>query len=273
MTSTPNIGAPLWDSAQSSPWTPHNQALRIFDAFVAAFIVTRMDLTAPPGSSADGEKFLIHSPATGLWAGHDGDLAISVGANASNGWYFGEVSQEGMLLHNRADSLNYRYTSGAWVAFSDAISRLQDLLDVDASSLADGYTILWDASNGLFYFAPQAATIRPIGFFFASTPAASEVLGMYAVIETLTLPANLTGSVAKGLVNPGATFQIAVNRIRSGASVQVANISIATTGVATLTTTGGNVVDLVSGDLLEFVAQSGVDASIANWAVTLKGVR
>lgn len=155
MANTPNVQAPLWAASEASPWLMSGKRARIFDAFVSGVVVSSMSLTAPPGSCADGARFIVHSVATGLWAGHEGQLAIAVGLNASNGWYFATVANEGMLLHNIADGFNYRYHSGNWVQFSDTVSRLQDLLDVDLTGLADGYTLKWDASNGVFYPAPD----------------------------------------------------------------------------------------------------------------------
>jgi hypothetical protein len=150
-TETPNIGAPLWEAAQASPWLIQNLAARIWDAMAVATIVERMDLTAPPVSCADGARFLVHGTATGLWTSHEGQLAIAIGANASNGWDYAEIAVESMLLRNRADNTNYRYTSGVWAAFADAVSRFQDLLDVDLTGLVDGMVFVWDASNGVLF--------------------------------------------------------------------------------------------------------------------------
>jgi hypothetical protein len=162
MANTPNVAAPLWGAAQATPWLTQNLANRIFDAFSVSTIVEEMDLTAPPVSCNDGARYLVHGTATGLWTGHDGQLAVAMGANASNGWDFANVALEGMVIRNRADSRNYRYTSGIWVAFADTISRFQDLLDVTISGLADGDLFAWDASNGLLFPQTIANLVAPI---------------------------------------------------------------------------------------------------------------
>lgn len=162
MSNTPNVRAPEWAASEASPWLNHNKALRIFDAFAVAVIVEEMDLTAPPGSCADGARYIVSSPATGAWLGHEGALAISVGTDASNGWYFATVALEGMLLRNRATSSNFRYTSGAWVEFADTLTRLQDMLDVDLTGLADGMMLRWDASNGVFYAVDIEEVLKQI---------------------------------------------------------------------------------------------------------------
>lgn len=159
---TPNVQAPLWEAAQASPWLTQGQAARIWDAFAVTVIVESMALSAPPGACADGARYIVAGSPTGAWAGRSGQLAISVGANASNGWYFADVALEGMLLYNRATDLNYRYHLGSWNVFSDSVSRFQDLLDVTASGLADGDVWVWDASNGLLFPQTIANLIAPI---------------------------------------------------------------------------------------------------------------
>jgi hypothetical protein len=173
MTDTPNVRAPLWAAAESSPWLQSGKRARIFDAFAFGTIVEAIDQTAPPGSCADGARYLVHSPATGAWAGHEGELAIAVGANASNGWYFATVAVDGMLLRNRANSTNYRFHSGSFVAFPDTVTRFQDLLDVVTTGLADGFLFAWDASNGSLFPVDPARFLSSLSIDTDGTMAAN----------------------------------------------------------------------------------------------------
>ena len=43
----------------------HNEAIRLFDAMVLLSVLDR-DLTAPPASPADGDRYIVASGATGL---------------------------------------------------------------------------------------------------------------------------------------------------------------------------------------------------------------
>ena len=95
---TPVIGAPEWAAAQASPWTQVNNTFRLLEGFSLRTSVLDRDLTAPPGSCADGARYLVKATATGSWAGHDGEVAIAVGANASNGWYFVSVERAGCQI-------------------------------------------------------------------------------------------------------------------------------------------------------------------------------
>lgn len=154
-TNTPNAGLPQWDAAQASPWTPHNKALRILDVFATKVDVERADLSAPPGSCADGACFLVNGTGSGDWLGHDGEVAIAVGANAVSGWYFAVIAFEGRRYYNRANGLEYRYDGAAWNPIDTSVNVLGDLADVDLTGLADGFTIKWDASNQVWYAAAE----------------------------------------------------------------------------------------------------------------------
>lgn len=148
----PNTDAPLWSSEQASPWLPHNQALRIFDAFAVAAIIESRSALDPPASCDDGARFLIDGVGINDWLGHNGTMAIAVGEDAANGWYFATVAQEGVTLYVKDELTTIRYVSGAW-AEQPLVFRLQDLLDVNLAGIADGNVLKWDASNGVFYGA------------------------------------------------------------------------------------------------------------------------
>lgn len=157
MADTPNVRAPIWAASEASPWLMSAKRARIFDAFATRANIERRDLTAPPVSCNDGACFLVAGGATGAWAGLDGELVIAVGTNASSGWYAVPVAAEGFDLYIRAENIVIRFNGAAWITIGAGVSRLQDLTDVDLTGLADGYTLKWDASNGLFYPAPDIA--------------------------------------------------------------------------------------------------------------------
>lgn len=156
-TQTPQTGAPEWESQQALPWIPHNKALRIFDGFALRTSVKDRDLTAPPVSCVDGARYLVAAVATGLWATHDGQMAIAMGTNASSGWVFAVVARDGVQIWIEDEATQIERVSGVWITSPDRIVRLQDLDDVDTIGIADGYVLKWDASNGLFYPAADSA--------------------------------------------------------------------------------------------------------------------
>lgn len=115
MAVTPIIGAPDWAASQASPWVSENKAKRMIEALARSGIIEDRDLAAPPGACADGACYLIAGSPTGLWAGHAGELALSIGANAAGGWYFIVVAVEGVELWVRDENIRIRHTGAAWV--------------------------------------------------------------------------------------------------------------------------------------------------------------
>ena len=80
MATTPNLLLPLLEesAATTEPQIEHNKALRYLDALVQCRVKDR-DLTAPPGSPAEGDRYLPKAPATGAWAGKENNLAAFIG--------------------------------------------------------------------------------------------------------------------------------------------------------------------------------------------------
>jgi hypothetical protein len=69
------------------------------------------DLTAPPGSPALGDSYIVATGATGDWAGHDGEVAVYTGS----GWAFG-APRVGWLALVEDESVLSAYKSGGWSA-------------------------------------------------------------------------------------------------------------------------------------------------------------
>lgn len=113
MSDTPTFGLPEWAAAQATPWLTENETKRIIEA-AARGIIEDNDLSAPPGSCADGACYLVAGTGTGAWAGHDGEMAIAVGTNAANGWYFVVVAVEGVRLYVRDENLTQFYNGASW---------------------------------------------------------------------------------------------------------------------------------------------------------------
>lgn len=80
--STPNLGLEEMIAAQAQPHVTVNADLRKLDALVQLAVHDK-DLTAPPGSPVDGARYIVASPATGAWAGHEDDIAYY-----ASGWQF-----------------------------------------------------------------------------------------------------------------------------------------------------------------------------------------
>lgn len=163
MGTTPQTGAPEWEQAQASPWLTANKARRTFDAFALRTSVIDRDLTAPPATCSDGARYLVAATATGDWAGHDGQLAIAFGTNASNGWVFATAANEGVQIWVEDEETQIEYVNGQWVLSPDQIRFFGDLADVDLTGLNDGDQVYYDASNMQWYPAPPLSGSQPAG--------------------------------------------------------------------------------------------------------------
>ena len=74
MDETPNLRLPYIMAAQSQKHVTHNEAIRALDAVVQLSVLDR-DLSTPPGSPADGARYIVAGSPTGAWSGHAGNIA------------------------------------------------------------------------------------------------------------------------------------------------------------------------------------------------------
>ena len=72
---TTNLLLPDILAAQAQKHVTHNEALRLLDGLVQLSVLDR-DLTAPPGSPADGDRHIVASGGTGNWTGWDLNVAL-----------------------------------------------------------------------------------------------------------------------------------------------------------------------------------------------------
>jgi hypothetical protein len=151
---TPKTASPELVESQADKEEDHNEAIRRVEAGAGHYLVVDKDLTAPPGSCADGAQYIVASPATGDWAGHEGDIAIASGTNASNGWYFREP-EEGVFawVQDETPPLHYWDVStspGTWQDYATGVVgslALDDLSDVQAATPADGDVLTYDSDS------------------------------------------------------------------------------------------------------------------------------
>lgn len=74
MQTTPNLDLPYINSAQAQKHVTHNEAIRALDAIIQLAVLDR-DLATAPDSNAEGDRYIIAESATGIWAGHDREVA------------------------------------------------------------------------------------------------------------------------------------------------------------------------------------------------------
>lgn len=75
--------------------------------------VADRDLTAPPGTPADGDAYIVAASATGAWTGHDGEVAVW-DANAAS-WAFYAPSV-GWTAYIEDEDVKSTYKVAGWSA-------------------------------------------------------------------------------------------------------------------------------------------------------------
>lgn len=77
--STAHLALPFIMASQAQKHVTHNEALRLLDGIVQLAVLDR-DLTDPPGSPAEGDRYIPASGAIGAWSGWDGNIAYWIDA-------------------------------------------------------------------------------------------------------------------------------------------------------------------------------------------------
>jgi len=180
---TAHLALPFIMAAQAQKHVTHNEALRLLDGLVQLSVLDR-DLTAPPGSPADGDRYIVASGATGAWAGWDLNVALwTDGAwlrlPPRAGWQ-AWVEDEGLLLV---------YNGSAWIG-TTPIS-LQNMALLGLGTTADAANPFSAKLNAALWTAKTVAEGGSGDLFYTmNKEAAGDDLG-------LTLQ---TGYVTKALV-------------------------------------------------------------------------
>ena len=68
------------------------------------------DLTAPPGSPSEGDRYIVGPSATGAWSGHDDDIA----EYSESAWEF-YTPAEGWRVDIKDENVVYRYSGTSWI--------------------------------------------------------------------------------------------------------------------------------------------------------------
>jgi len=151
MTDTVNLGLPCIEGSQAQKHVTHNDALRVLDTLVQLAVLDR-DLTAPPASPAEGERWIVKTGATGVWAGH----ADAIAAWQDGGWQFSApklgwvafVADEGTLLV---------WNGSAWGDFFATVTSLQGLVRLGIGTTADASNPLSAKLNNALFAAKTVA--------------------------------------------------------------------------------------------------------------------
>ena len=220
---SPYAGIPLLTSGQSDPQITHNEAIVLIQALLNGVI--DKDLTAPPGSPAEGDTYIVGASATGAWAGQDDHLATYYNGawlflpgndDASANLTIG-ANNEGLSVFVRDEEIRYTYTGSplAWTK-EDTLLNISEMLTADRTYYVDG-TNGSDSNDGLSTGAGAFATIQK-----AVDVASGLIIGAQTVTISVaddTYSENVTlGAIPSGKIIIEGNTSTPANCIISGGS-------------------------------------------------------
>jgi hypothetical protein len=151
MTTTSNLGLPLLAAAQAQKHVTHNEALSLLDAVVQLSVRER-DRDAPPGEPIAGDRYLVGSSPTGVFAGNIGRLASF---NAA-GWHFCDP-KAGWLCFISSENHLMVFDGTNWRDLSDFGQDPDSLDRLGVGTTADDINRLAVKSNAALFTASSVA--------------------------------------------------------------------------------------------------------------------
>jgi hypothetical protein len=131
MDDTANLKLPYIVAAQAQKHVTHNEALRALDAIVQLMVLDK-DLAAPPGSPAEGDRYIVAASPTGAWAGQAGKLA----AFQDDAWAF-YAPHEGWIAWIGDEAAPRAFDGSAWVAITGTTTTVNPVAMVGVNATAD----------------------------------------------------------------------------------------------------------------------------------------
>ncbi len=235
---TTHLLLPYILAAQAQKHITHNEALRLLDAVVQLSVLDR-DLTAPPVSPADGDRYIVASGGTGLWAGWDLNVTTWV-----DGVWMRLVPRTGWLTWITDEATFFVWTGSAWQSVgvpqdvSDAIFSLVN--DADPSKRAlfslSGISTATTRTFTLPNTSSELAILAGTQTFngnktFSGTLTASGTVTVSSPAATIgTSAATSTYGIGTGATTTGVTKTVNLGTGGASGSTTVVNIGSATAG-------------------------------------------
>jgi len=232
MPDSPNLILPYIQASQAQKHITHNEAIKLLDGVVQLGVLSRI-VAAPPGSPVDGDRYIVASGATGLWAGWDLNVAFYV-----DGAWVRLIPRVGWTAYSVADAAFYVWTGSAWTNFGagpnflDTTFRILDDADptkiaaFDASGISTGTTRTYSLPNTSSTLAVLAATQT-----FSGTTTFSGTFVVSAATASLgTATTTSTANVGTGANTSGVTKTVNLGTAGLSGSTTVVNIGSAVAG-------------------------------------------
>lgn len=227
-----------WERGEDFWGGPVNDDLLFIDTMIAP-LVQSMSFTTPPADAVEGYAYLVAANPAGQWAGQGGKLAVLI----EGAWVF-YTPKEGWRV--RVKSIN----DFVWF---DGTGWLSETTGTNPNNPGTNPTV--------------KPTAYDIAVTVSDTMYASEALVHLPIIDSLMLPANMSGAVLDMLSPATAYFQLVLQR--NGQNVGTITVNPASSG-ATFATTGGTAVRFAAGDKLTVRAPAVVVQSAKDFGFILR---
>jgi hypothetical protein len=141
MSETVHLALPYIAAAQAQKHVTHNEALRILDALVLLTVKDR-DLSSPPGTPAEGDRYLVNPTGSGEFSGKDNQIA-----HYRDGTWGFHAPQDGWLCYVEDEATFVAFDSGVWMPLFQNVPLLGIGTVADATNpfSAKLNNVLWTA--------------------------------------------------------------------------------------------------------------------------------
>lgn len=249
--------------------TDFRSFLQMIDALVQCAVISKT-LAAPPGSPANGDRYIVAASPTGAWTGLTNKIVIWTTDDPGfpSGFWQNYAPNAGFLVYNVADTTFYYYTGSAWAAFTGGggATAFTGLSDVPASySGAGGKAV--EVNSGATALVFNAKTID-IAVTVPGVGTNSQLLLRFKLTRAVTFLASAPLSQASA--SAAATGSTTYTLKKNGASF--ATVNYAASATAGTWTQASDAV-FAAGDLLEIDGPATADATLADVGINLAGVK
>ncbi len=131
MSDTIHLALPMIAASQAQKHVTHNEALRMLDTLVMLAVKDR-DLSAPPGSPANGDRYLVKPAGTGAFAGRDNQIAHY----RDGTWVFHEP-QTGWICYVEDEGAPFVFDGSDWSTLLGPNPHLQNVARLGIGTTAD----------------------------------------------------------------------------------------------------------------------------------------
>ncbi len=208
---TQNLALPLVAAAQAQKHVTVNEAFATLDGIVQLSVIDT-DLTSPPGSPAQGNRYIVAATATGDWAGEEGQVAVYDGGawvfrNPRAGWRAWVEDEGRQILHDGSSWIDAIAVSPNGAAITFAVT--EEEITASGASVDTTITI---PDRAIVFAVTTRTTVTVTGATSYDCGVAAEINKFGALLGVAA------GSTNSGVIGPTAYFTPTTIRLTANGS-------------------------------------------------------